>query len=304
MSSQLIELSNDLAQVTERVASATVAVHTEPRGSSSGVIWRDGVIVTAEHALRRDEDIHVTLPDARVVQATLAGRDPSTDIAVLKCPEATRTFSAFGDAGTLKAGHLTLVIGRTRASGPVAALGVVSLATAERRTWTGTSLSPFIRLDVGLQPTAVGGAIADAQGKIVGMATGRFARFGAVAIPVSAVNAVIDTLLEKGHIPRGFLGVGLQPIRLPEEFRKSRPGGQKTAVIVLQVEPNGPAAKASLMIGDILVSIGGQPVTRLEDVQSYLHGGAVGKTLAVKFLRGGAVQSAEIVVSEREQGEN
>src|SRR5882672_4538764 len=210
MSKELIELSNALAQATDRAASSVVAVHTERRGSSSGIVWRSGVIVTSEHALRRDEEIQVTLPNGRVVSASLAGRDPSTDIAVLKCPEANTAVSEFGDVATVKPGSLTLVVGRTRASGPVAALGVVSLVVAESRTWTGSSLAPYVRLDASLQPTAVGGAVVDVHGKIIGIASPRFARFGAIAIPAATVDRVAETLLEKGRIPRGYLGVALQ----------------------------------------------------------------------------------------------
>src|SRR3977135_4115845 len=201
MSAELVELSNALAETTASAAANVIAVHAESRGSASGVVWRPGIVVTAEHALRHDEDIHATLPDGRVVPATLAGRDPSTDLAVLKWAEASAAVSTFGDATALKPGSITLVVGRTRASGPVAALGVVSLVASERRTWTGGALSPYIRLAVGLQPTAVGGAVVDAQGRIVGVATPRFARFGAIAIPAPAVDRVIETLLKKGHIP-------------------------------------------------------------------------------------------------------
>src|ERR1700720_1081690 len=302
MSKELIELSNDLAQATDRAAASVVAVHTERRGSSSGIVWRSGVIVTSDHALRRDEDIQVTLPDGRVAPATLAGRDPSTDIAVLKCADANSAAPEFGDPATLKPGSLTLVVGRTRASGPVAALGVVSLVTLERRTWTGASLTPYIRLDVGLQPTAVGGAVVDAQGHIVGMATPRFARFGAIAIPAPAVDRVIDTLLKKGHIPQGYLGVGLQPVRLPDALRQSLQRSEKTAAIVLEVEPESPAHKAGLVIGDILIALAGHPVARLEDVHTQLHGEAIGKPLALKFVRGGTSQEVNIVVSERQRG--
>src|SRR6267154_3529915 len=231
MSKELIELSNALAQATDRAASSVVAVHTERRGSSSGIVWRSGVIVTSEHALRRDEDIQVTLSNGRVVSASLAGRDPSTDIAVLKCAEASNAAPEFSDAAALKPGSLTLVVGRTRVSGPVAALGVVSLVAPDRRTWTGASIVPYIRLDVGLQPTAVGGAVIDAHGRTVGLATPRFARFGA-----------------------------------------------------------------------ILISMDAQPVTGLEDVQSHLAGEAIGKTLPLKFVRGGAIQAGSIVVAERPHG--
>jgi len=302
MSAELIALSNALALATERAAANVVAVHAEARGSASGVVWRAGIIVTAEHALRRDEEIHATLPDARVVPATLAGRDPSTDLAVLKCAEATVGVAAFGDAAALKPGNLTLVVGRTRASGPVAALGVVSLVAPERRTWTGAALTPYIRLDVGLQPTAIGGAVVDAQGRTVGIATPRFARFGAIAVPAPAIDRVVDTLLKKGHIPQGYLGVGLQPVRLPDALRQSLQRSEKTAAIVLEVEPQSPAHKAGIVIGDILIALAGHPVARLEDVHAQLHGEAIGQQLALKFVRGGAVQEANIIVGERSRG--
>jgi len=302
MSNELIELSNTLAEATGRAAVSVVAVHTETRGSASGIVWRSGVIVTSEHALRRDEDIQVTLPNGRVVSATLAGRDPSMDIAVLKCAEADSAVQQLGDVTTLKPGSLTLVVGRTRASGPVAALGVVSLVAPDRHTWTGGSITPYIRLDVGLQPTAVGGAVIDAYGNLVGLATPRFARFGAIAVPASAINKITDTLLREGRIPRGYLGVGLQPVRLPNTLRESLQRSEKTAAIILEVHPDGPADKAGFVIGDILVSLAGHPITRLEDVQSLLVGDAIGKSLPLKFVRGGSVQEGSIVVAERPHG--
>ena len=302
MSAELIALSNALAQATERAAASTVAVHSEARGSSSGVVWRPGVIVTAEHALRRDEDIQITLPDGRVVAATLAGRDASTDLAVLKCAEAASAVAETGDVSTIKPGSLALVVGRTRASGPVAALGAVSLVVAERRAWTGAALAPYIRLDIGVQPTAVGGAVMDPSGRIIGIATPRFARFGAIAVPAPTVNRVVETLLQKGRIPRGYLGVGLQPVRLPDSIRKTLKRDDKTAAIVLEVEPEGPAHKAGIVIGDIFVALAGHPVTRLEDVHAQLGAESIGKSLPLKFVRGGALQEASIVVGERAHG--
>jgi S1-C subfamily serine protease len=299
MSAELIELSNALAQVTERAAASVAAVHSEARGSSSGVVWQEGVIVTAEHALRRDEEIHATLPDGRVVPATLVGRDPSTDLAVLKCAEAGNRFIERGEVSAAKPGSITLVVGRTRASGPVAALGVVSLVVAERRTWSGSLLTPYIRLDVGLQPTAVGGAVVDAHGKVVGIASPRFARFGAIAIPAATVDRVAETLLKKGRIPRGYFGVALQPVRLPEQLRQSLQHKEKTAAIILEVEPDGPAHKAGIVIGDILISLAGQPVSRPENVQWHLQSENIGKSLAAKILRGGTVRDVTIAVGDR-----
>jgi len=302
MSAELIALSNALAQATDRAAASAVAVHAEARGSSSGVVWRSGVIATAEHALRRDEEIQITLPDGRVVPATLAGRDVSTDLAVLKCAEATSAVAETSDVSTIKPGSLALVVGRTRASGPIAALGAVSLVVAERRAWTSAALAPYIRLDIGVQPTAVGGAVVDPQGRIVGVATPRFARFGAIAVPAPTVTRVVDTLLQKGRIPRGYLGVGLQAVRLPDALRRTLKRDDQTAAIVLEVEPEGPAHKAGVVIGDIFVALAGHPVARLEDVHGQLGAESIGKSLPLKFIRGGALQEANIVVGERAHG--
>jgi S1-C subfamily serine protease len=302
MSEALIELSNALRAATERAAIHVVAVHTGPRGSSSGVIWRAGIIVTADHALRSDEEIKVTLPEQRVVSASLVGRDATTDLAVLKCAEAASPVPAFGDAAALAPGHLTLVVGRTRVSGPVAALAAVSLSVAERRQWGGATLSPYIRLDVGLQPTAVGGAVVDARGKVVGIATPKFARFGALAIPAATVNRVADLLLSKGRIPRGYLGVGLQPIRLPAELTQTTRRKGKTATIVLDVAPDGPAHKAQLLIGDLLLSLDGHEVLHPGDVHSTLGPDSIGKTFVAQLLRGGELREVRISVAERANG--
>ena len=304
MSAEWIAISNALADATERAAAHAVAVHTEPRGSSSGIVWRPGLIVTAEHALRRDEEIQVTLPDGKVANAKLQGRDPSTDLALLKCEAATAYPAAFADAAGIKAGQLMLVVGRTRASGPIAALACVSLIAGERRIWGGASIAPYIRLDVGLQRTAAGGAVVDASGKIAGIVTPKFAPAGALALAAGTVDRVVDALLAKGRIARGYLGVGLQPIRLPEALRETLQRREKTAVIVLEVEPNGPAHKAGVLIGDILIAMNGKPVMRLDDVHAHLSGEQIGKPVNAEFLRGGGRREASIVVEERPSGGN
>jgi S1-C subfamily serine protease len=249
--------------------------------------------------LRRDEEIQVTLPEGKVTTAKLVGRDPSTDIAVLKCEEASTAPRAFGDTGSLRPGQLMLVVGRTRASGPVAAFGAVSLVAKERRLWGGASISPYVRLDVGLQRIAVGGAVVNAAGEIAGVATPKFAAIGALATPVATVNQVVDVLLAKGHIPRGYLGIGAQPVRLPESVRESLDRPEKTGVIVLEVERGGPADDAGVVIGDILIRLGGKPVMRLEDVHAHLHGQHIGTTIAAEFLRAGVRREVNIKVAER-----
>jgi len=304
MSAEWIAISNALADATQKAAAHAVAVHTEPRGSFSGIIWRSGLIVTAEHALRRDDEIQVTLPDGKVAPAKLQGRDPSTDLALLKCESATTAPAGFADSSLIKAGQLMLVVGRTRASGPVAALGCVSLVANERRMWGGTALSPYIRVDVALQRTALGGAVIDASGLVAGIATPKYALSGALALPVATVNRVVDALLAKGHIPRGYLGLALQPIRLPDSLRDAVKRPEKTAAIVLEVEPEGPAHKAGVLIGDILIALNGKPVMRLEDVHAHLHGEHIGQTVIAEFLRGGVRREASIVIGERPAGGN
>jgi S1-C subfamily serine protease len=303
MATEWIAISNALAEATQNTAAHTVAVHTEPRGSSSGVIWRPGIIVTAEHAVRRDEDIQVTLPDGKVAGAKLVGRDSSTDLAVLKSEQATSPASSFADTSKLKPGELALVVGRTRASGPVATLGVVSLVTQERHAWGGATISPYVRLDVALQRITVGGAVVNSSGQVSGIATPKFAPMGALAVPVATVNNVVDVLLAKGHIPRGYLGVGLQPVRLPENLRESLNRREKTAVMVMETESGGPAHAAGVVIGDILITLEGKPVMRLEDVHAHLHGQNIGKTLNAEFLRGGERRNVSIRVAERPNGE-
>lgn len=303
MSAGLRELSNELANATEKAAAHTVAVHTGPRGSSSGIIWRNEVIVTAEHALRSDDEIRITLPDGREAGATLAGRDAASDVAVLKCAEGKTAVSDWGPAEGMRAGSLVLVVGRTRVSGPVAALGVVSLSAKERRSWGGTTLRPYVRLDVGLQRTAIGGAVVDAEGKVGGMATPRFAGFGALVLPASTVNPIVDALLKTGSVPRGYLGVGLQPVRLPESLRQSLSLSQKTGVIALEVAPAGPAGKAGVTIGDILVTINGSAVQHLGDIHSHLGSSEVGKRIQVRVVRGGELRELVIEVGQRPQGD-
>jgi S1-C subfamily serine protease len=302
MSAELIAVSNALSDATQCAAAHTVAVHTEARGSSSGVIWRPGLVVTAEHALRRDEEIRLTLPEGTVAEAKLVGRDPSSDLALLRCEQATAAPATFADASQLKPGQLALVVGRTRASGPVATLGVVSLVSKERQLWGGVAISPYVRLDVGLQRINVGGAVVSPSGEIAGIATPRFAPMGALAIPAATVNRVVDVLQAKGHIPRGYLGVGLQPIRLPEAIRGTLPQHQRTAVIVLEVEQGGPADTAGVVIGDILLAVEGKPMMRLEDVHAHLHGQNIDATLNATVLRGGERREIKIKVAERPNG--
>ena len=298
MENQLIALSNELAAIAESAGRAVVAVHGRPRISSSGVLWRNGAVVTAEHTLRRDEEIRVTLPDGKTVPAVLAGRDPGTDLAVLKVEGAEGR--EIGTAQAVKTGNLVLAIGRSEETGVGAALGVVSGVAGAWHTWRGGKLDQFVRLDIGLYPGASGGAVVDVEGKVVGIATAGLSRTSVLAIPSATVNRVTEELLSKGHVARGYLGVGLQPVGLPEHLKtKLRLSAGAGGLIVLSVETGGPAADAGIVLGDVLVAMDGKPVADTDDVQEFLGSEFVGKTVKASVVRGGELTEAAITIGRR-----
>lgn len=289
MANEMAALSSELAQTVGKTGSAVVAVHARPRFASSGVFWRPGIIVTAEHTIRREEDITVTLPDGVKAAATLAGSDPGTDVAVLKVDNTTHPAVARATADPIP-GNLILSIGRSEDSGVNATMGIVSAVSGSWRTWRGGRLDRYIRLDLTLYPNSSGGVVVDTAGGALGIATSTLSRIAGVAIPTSTVDRVVDEILSRGRIARGYLGVGLQPVELPDK---------KPGLIVLAIEPDGPAAKAGVLIGDILVSLGGANTGDTDDIQSALESHGVGSSVEAVFLRGGSSRTVSLVVGER-----
>jgi len=297
----LAALSNDLAAAVERASHSVVAVNARPRTPSSGVYWQPGVVVSADHTVRRDEEITVRLSEGRSVPATLAGRDPSTDLAVLKLQAPSAPTPEIGDAGSLRVGHLALAVGRGESgqAGPVASLAVVSALGGAWRTWHGGRIDQFVRLDVTVFLGFSGGPLVDAGGRIVGINTTGLWRGVGMAIPSSTVERVVKEILERGHIARGYLGLGMQPVRLPEglERRLNLPGD--SGMIVITVEPGGPAEKAGVVLGDVVVALDGTPVRDVGDVQAFLDNDRIGKTVRASLLRGGRLTELAITVGER-----
>jgi S1-C subfamily serine protease len=288
MANELAALSGELAEVVGRVGRSVVAIDARPRFGSSGVFWRPGVIVTAEHTIRREEEIAVTLPDGVRVEATVAGSDPGTDLAVLKV-------DAAGDAAAIAAavpapGNLALSIGRSPDSGVNATMGIVSAVSGEWRTWRGGRLDHYIRLDLTVYPSSSGGLVVDTRGEAIGIATSALSRIAGLAIPATTVNRVVDEILARGSVARGYLGVGLQPVELPDHHK---------GLIVLSLEAEGPAAKAGVLIGDVVVSLGGTAVVDTDDIQSVLEKHAAGQTIQAGLVRGGAALSIGIAIGER-----
>ncbi len=181
----------------------------------------------------------------------------------------------------------------------MASFGAVSLVSDARRTWAGGTLDHYIRLDVTLYPGSSGGGVVDVEGRILGMATAALSRVAPLTVPVSTVNRVTQTLLEKGRIPRGYLGIGLQPVTIPAELKTKLSLTNDGGIIVLNVEPEGPADRAGMMIGDILVILEGQPVDQLDTLQSFLDADAVGKSRKVQAIRGGKLIDLQVTVAER-----
>jgi serine protease Do len=288
-SNSLAAVSESLAGVVERAGQSVVAVHARPRFTSAGVIWRPGVIVTAEHTVRREEEIEVTLPDGSERSAKLVGSDAGTDIAVLRLAEPA------GEVATrssieVRPGHLALAIGRSENSGVNATLGIISAVSGAWRTWRGGRLDSYIRLDLTMYPASSGAAVIDTAGGVIGIATAGLSRIAGLAIPPSTIDRVTEEILSRGHVARGYLGVGLQPVAI-EDHQKG--------LIVLSVERGGPADKAGLLVGDIFVSLSGKPVTDTGDVQTALEMVSVGQPIEAGLLRGGQAQRIAITVGER-----
>jgi S1-C subfamily serine protease len=295
----LVAFSDHAAQLVERTAAGVVAVHGGGRRSSSGIHWRAGIIVTAEEVLERDEGIQITLAGGRIVDATLAGRDPTTDVAVLRFQPDGLAAAQTTDAASLRAGNIVLAVGNHQGTG-VASLGIVAVAGGAWHSARGGAIDSLIRLDMGLSPAAEGGALIDAQGRVVGMAV-LGPRRRVLAIPTATIDRVVDQLLAKGHVFRGYLGAGLQPVRLghaPDAANDAVPAGGR-GVLVVSLDPAGPAARAGLMIGDIVTAWNAKPVDRVREIMRLLSPDSVGQTIDLGLLRGGAPTALKVVIGER-----
>jgi S1-C subfamily serine protease len=291
-------LSHEFATVIERVGQAVVAVHARRRVPSSGVHWRQGVVVTAEHTLKRDEEINVSLSDGRTVPAVLAGRDPSTDLAVLTLQGVELPSAEVGAVEALKVGQLVLAVARPSERSLSASWGIISALGGPWRTWHGGGIDRFIRLDLTLYPGFSGGPLVDAQGGVVGINTAG-PRGMVLTIPTSTVNRVVSQLLAKGHIVRGYLGVGMQPVRLPESLKQTLNLPGNSGLIIVTVEPDSPADRAGLLMGDVLLDLDHVPVSDTADVQALLGPDRVGQTISATIMRAGQLAERAITVGER-----
>lgn len=286
----LSDLSTHLAQAVETGGQSVVAVHGRPHIPSSGILWQDGVVVTSDHTLKRDEDLTLTLPNGRTLPATLAGRDGGTDLAVLKIESTGAPAPKLAPEASLNTGNLVLALGRRGENGISASFGVISSIGGAWRTWRGGQIERFISPDVNIYYGFSGGALVDTEGGIIGLNTSGLTRGSGVTVPAATVTRVVADLLTSGHVRRGYLGVGLHPVSLPDG---------RSGLVVLSIEPDGPAARAGVYVGDVLVALENKPVADTDDVQSHLGADKVGKPLEAAIVRGGAALTLHVTPGER-----
>jgi S1-C subfamily serine protease len=294
----LAALSNDLAAAVETVGRSVVAIHARRRIPASGVVWQPGVVVAAHHTIQRDDDITVTLHDGSSASATLAGRDPSTDLAVLRLADGATAPAATAATEIPRVGQLALALGRPGTS-ITASHGIVSAVGGEWRTWQGGTIDRFVRLDLAVYDGFSGSALVDATGRVAGINTSGLARATALTVPASTVSRVATQLLARGHVARGWLGIATQPVRLPAALLRCAGTVAAVGLVVVNVEPDSPADRGGLLIGDILLALDGHAVSDPGDVLAALGGDRIGQPVTLTVARGGRPEQLAVTVGER-----
>jgi serine protease DegQ len=300
MPSVVASFSQDLTAAAEQVGPSVVTVHARHRVPWSGIHWRKGVVVTANHTVRREDDITVLIHGGKRIVSKLAGRDPGTDLAVLKFDQDPGlAIPQFADASNLKLANFVLALGRARSGNLVASAGIIGGLGGEWRTWRGGRIDQSIRLDLALYSGFSGGPLVNVEGKVLGLNTNGFGRGRAVTVPVSTVNRVVDELLDKGYIARPYLGIAMQPVAVPEALRSQLKSAAAGGLMVLHVEPGGPADKGGIVLGDVIVELQGKPALDTEHIQDLLASAKVNDKIKTTLIRGGAPLELSITLGER-----
>jgi serine protease DegQ len=294
----LVELSDALADAAEKTGKATVLVNGRRRMPASGIAYAADLILTADHVIEREEDIKVTLDDGTEVSARVAGRDAGSDLAVLKLERAAATV-AEATKSPARLGQIALALARPSADGIEASLGTVSALGGPVRTERGGMLERYIRTDSISYPGFSGGPLVAADGSVLGLNTSGLGRGAAITIPADIAWKVAETLAAHGHIKRGYLGIRSQTVEVPGTSQKALKREQATGLLVVSVEHDSPAAKGSLIVGDILVAVAGIPVLHHDELFARLSSEVVGKSTPIEILRGGQPQTMNILIGER-----
>ena len=299
MSEVLSSLSDAMAAAVEAAGASVVRVEGRRRLPASGVAWAaDGLIVTAHHVVEEDREIGIGLPDGSTAGANLVGRDPTTDIAVLRIAGAGSrrlTPSVWREASTLRVGHLVLALGRP-GHDMMATMGIVSALRENWRTPAGGQLDHYLQTDVLMYPGFSGGPLVDVSGRVLGLNSSALLRGISVSIPATSLGSIVATLLAHGRVRRGYLGVAAQVVRLPAPLASQL--NQETGLMLGSVEAGSPAEYAGLFMGDTIVALDGQPVRHLDDLLALLSGDRLDQATLARIVRGGQVMEVSVVIGE------
>jgi len=296
VSASLTTLSDALAGVAETAGPAVVRV-SGGRRPSSGVVWSaDGVILTTEHAVRRDDDIVVTLSDGRELAATLVGRDPGTDLALLRVQAGGLPVPGWRETDGLKVGQVVLALGRPGRT-IRARLGILSAVGQEWRVPGGGRIDRYVEPDIEPAFGFSGGPLLDAEGRAIGLNTAGLRRGLVLTIPTATLRRVVGDLLAHGRVRRGYLGIAAQTVPVPAALEQAV--NQRAGLLVHAVEQGSPAERAGMLIGDLVFSIGGRPVYRADELMGLLTEDRIGATESVRFVRAGKVQEVQVTIGDR-----
>jgi S1-C subfamily serine protease len=296
VSASLTTLSDALAGVAETAGPAVVRV-SGGRRPSSGVVWSaDGVILTTEHAVRRDDDIVVTLSDGRELAATLVGRDPGTDLALLRVQAGGLPVPGWRETDGLKVGQVVLALGRPGRT-VRARLGILSAVGQEWRVPGGGRIDRYVEPDIEPAFGFSGGPLLDAEGRAIGLNTAGLRRGLVLTIPTATLRRVAGDLLAHGRVRRGYLGIAAQTVPVPAALEQAV--NQRAGLLVHAVEQGSPAERAGMLIGDLVFSIGGRPVYRADELMGLLTEDRIGATESVRFVRAGKVQEVQVTIGDR-----
>lgn len=297
-STVLADLSTQMADAVERAGRSTVLVNGRQRYPASGIAIAADLVLTADHVVERDEDISIVTHDGAEAKAQLVGRDPASDIAVLRV-SGVQLEPAQQASGEARVGQLILALGRPTKSGPMASLGIVSSVGGPWRGGRGGVIERVITTDATPYPGFSGGAIITADGAIVGMLTTGLTNGPALGIPISIAVSTANTIAQHGSLKRGYLGISSQPVRLPDNVPSVGSAKPKVGLLLVHVEPGSPAGNAGLLIGDILVAMNGQIVEDADDLQAFLSGDKVGAAQTAQIIRGGELREVSVTIGTR-----
>jgi serine protease Do len=283
---------SDLPDTVERLAASVVGLVTR-RHRSSGVLWRNGVVIGSASALWRSSSVSLVLPDGEQVQGEVRGVDGGTDLTAVTFSSGAMPVAERAAAAAPRAGDFVFAVGREPSGLTQASFGHVGSAGGEWRTWRGGRVDRLIRLDGGLYPGLDGAPVADASGQVLGIASSAFSRHHAVALPVATVDRVLDQLLAHGRVQQGYIGIAAQPVRATLD------GAAVDGLLVSSVAEDGPAGRAGLLVADVIVKVGGELVGSLEALRELLQ---VGAQVRVLVARGGRGHELSLEVAERPSG--